>query len=171
VSDRSTLNNLANERRAAEALRETLTKLPGVDEETVRDTIEGETGLHEAIANAVAILTDTEVMAEGLRAKIKEFLARLARYDARVDFTRSAIEQAMVIGELKKLELPDCTLSLSNRAPGLVITDEARVPSVFWKQPPPVLDKAALKAALKDKQDVPGASLSNGSVSFTVRRA
>jgi len=169
--DRAPVLALEREKRAAEALRETLTKLPGIDDDTVRDSIEGETGLHEAIAGAVELLTGTEILAEGLKAKVKEFQGRLFRYEARIDFLRSAIEQAMVIGELKRMELPECTLSLGNRAPGLVITDEHRVPSAFWRQPDPVLDKAAIKAALKDKQEVPGAILGNGSVTLTVRRS
>jgi len=163
--------DLGIQRRAAEALRETLTKLPGMDEETVRDTIEGETGLHEAIANAVALMSETELMLAGAKEKASELEARHSRYATRLDFIRTAIEQAMVIGEIRKLEFPDATLTLSNRAAGLVITDEAKVPSRFWKQPDPVLDKAAIKAALKDQETVPGATLGNGSVSLTVRRS
>jgi hypothetical protein len=77
----------------------------------------------------------------------------------------------MVIGELKTLELPDCTLTIARRAPGLVIVDESRIPSQFWVQPPPKLDKAAVKAALNNNLDIPGAALGNGSVSITIRRA
>ena len=171
MSDRETILKLEEEKRAAEILRETLTKLPGMDEETVRDTIEGETDLHGAIQGALDLLTATEVMTEGLEAKIKELNGRLKRYDDRKDFLRAAIEQAMVIGNLKKLELPEATLSLGNRAPGLVITDESLVPVSFWKQPDPVLDKAAIKAALKDKQEIPGVELGNGTISLTIRRA
>lgn len=171
MSDRDTVLKLEHEKHAAEALRDTLAKMPGMDEETVRDTIEGETDLHGAIAGALSMLTGTEVMVEGLDVKIKELQARQKRYEDRKDFLRTAIEQAMTIGNLKKLELPEATLSLGNRAPGLVITDESLVPSSFWKQPDPVLDKAAIKAALKDKKEVPGVTLGNGSVSLTIRRA
>lgn len=167
---RDAIADLTKERRAAEALRDTLSKMPGMDEETVRDTIEGETDLHGALAEVVAMLTDAEVMAEGLMAKAKEFDARLKRYEDRIDFLRSAIEQAMLIGELRKLELPEATLSLGNRAATVVITDETAIPAKFWKPLDAVLDKTALKQALKDKQDVPGATLGNGTLSLTVRR-
>lgn len=162
---------LQQEAQAALALREALTKLPGMDDDTVRDSIEGETGLHEALAGAAAILTDCEVMQDGLEAKIEEFEARLKRYKDRDGFVRAAIEQAMTIGNLKKHELPDCTLSLSLRGGGVVVTDEAIVPSRFWKPRDPEIDKAAIKAAIKDGETVPGASISSGSVSLTVRRA
>lgn len=171
MSDREAILSLERERRAAEALRDTLSKLPDMDEETTRDTIEGETDLHGAIGNVVRLLTDTEVQVEGLTAIIEKMQARLKRYEDRRNFLRSAIEQAMVVGELKRLELSDCTLSIGNRAPCLVITDEAALPSEFWKMPDPVLDKAKIKEALKDKKTVPGATLGNGSVSLTIRRA
>ena len=171
MSDRETILALEKEKRAAEALRDTLTKLPGMDEETTRDMIEGETDLHGAIAGAVAMLTEAEAMSAGLGVKIGEFHARKDRYDDRIDFLRSAIEQAMVIGELRTLELPEATLSLGRRAASMVITDEAAVPAAYWKPQDPVLDRAALKAALKDKKTIPGVTLGNGSVSLTLRRA
>lgn len=171
MSERDAILSLERERRAAEALRDTLSKMPEIDESTLRDTIEGETGLHESIAEVVALLTTCEALRAGLIAKIAEFDARLARYEGRIDFLRSAIEQAMVIGELTKLELPEATLSLGRRAANVVITDEARVPAKFWKPSEPTLDRKALKEALKNKEDVPGATLGNGSVSLTIRRA
>jgi len=173
MSERAAVLDLEQQRRAAEALRDTLSKLPAIDECTLRDMIEGETNLHETIAEVVSILTHTEAMAEGLKGKIEELQTRKARYDNRVAFLRSSIEQAMVIGDIRKMELPDATLSLSTRAPGVMIIDEASVPAKFWKQAEPTIDKVALKAALKDKEEIPGAVLGNGSVSLTltVRRA
>lgn len=171
MSDRDAILALERERRAAEALRDTLAKMPEIDESTLRDTIEGETDLHGAIAEVVALLTEAEVMRAGLRAKIDELCVRQDRYEDRIDFLRSAIEQAMLIGELRKLELPEATLSLGHRAPGIIITDEARIPAEFWKPADPTLDRKALKDALKDKKEVPGATLGNGSVSLTIRRA
>lgn len=171
MSDRDAILALERERRAAEALRDTLAKMPDMDEETARDTIEGETDLHGAIAGVVEMLTEAETMSAGLAVTIEKFEVRKARYDARIDFLRSAVEQAMVIGELRTMELPEATLSLGRRAAGLVITDEASIPAEFWKPQDPALDRAAIKAALKDKKTVPGAVLGNGSVSLTIRRA
>lgn len=171
MSERDVVTALIEERRAAEALRETLGKLGEMDEDTIRDTIEGETNLQEAIAGAVALLTNAEIMQGGLKAKLAELDARKVRYDNRVTFIRTAIEQAMVIGNLPSMELPDATLSLSKRAPGLVITDEAKIPARFWKPQDPVIDKKAIAEALKAKEEVAGASLGAGTVSLTIRRA
>ncbi len=63
------------------------------------------------------------------------------------------------------------TLSVSKRAGDLVITDEALLPSRFFKPQPPVLDKKALKdAVIGDGEVIDGASIGNGSISLTIRR-
>ena len=64
--------------------------------------------------------------------------------------------------EMRKMELPQATISLRAVPPKAEITDEALVPSKFWKAQDPKLDKKAVLDALKGKEDVPGASLSNG---------
>ncbi len=165
------INGLTNEMRAAQALKDALSKLPGMDEETIRDMIEGETGLREQIEYAFHFLTETEVLAGGLALKIEQFQDRATRYKDRLAFLRAAIEQAMVIAEVKTLELPDATITLASRGRSVVVTDEAKVPARFWKPKDPELDKTALKKALENKETIEGAELSNGSVSITVRRS
>lgn len=160
---------LDNQRRAAQALRESLKGLG--DDDLTRDMIEGETGLHEAIAALFAEVTETEVQLAGLEAKLTEFEGRKKRYQDRLGFMRSVIEQAMLIGDVRKLELPDATLSLSSRGAKLVITDESAVPADYWRPKDPELDRKALAQALKDKIEIPGVALDNGGISLTVRRA
>jgi hypothetical protein len=79
---------------------------------------------------------------------------------------------AMMIADLPSLLLPTATLSISKRKPGVIVNNEAEIPSRFWvlPEPTPKLDKRALAEALAANENVPGASLDNGSVSLTVRR-
>lgn len=167
--------NLERETQAAEALRAALVALPDMNEsrdaDILRDTIEGELSLRLMIDGVLALLTEAEVMLGGLDEKITEFEARKRRFTDRKNFLRSMIEQAMVVGEIETLYLPDATLSLSRRAGGVVIVDESRIPSEFWRQPDPQVDKKKLGEVLKEGATVPGATLGNGSVSLTVRRS
>ena len=166
-----TVHALQQETVAAGALREALAKMPGIDEETARDTIEGETNLHEAIAAAVALLNHCDAQAIGLEAILAQMQARKKRYEDRAGFVRAAIEQAMTIGNLRTLELPECTLTLAKRTGGVVITDEALIPARFWKPQDPALDRKAIGDALKGEEAIPGAELGGERVSLTVRRA
>jgi len=165
--------DLERETRAAEALREALLRLPGMSEgesDTLRDTIEGETSLNEKIGEVLDLLDHAEAMIAGLEKKIEAFELRKTRYESRRDHLRAMLEQAMWVGEIKSLELPDATLTLARRVGGVVIVDEMQIPSEFWRKPDPQVDKAKVAAALKDGNEVPGATLGNGSVSLTVRR-
>lgn len=162
------------------------------DAELVADTIEGETSLFEAIDIVLDRIADAEVMLEGLAVVIDRLSARKTRYEQRIKTDRALLEQALSIAELPKLERPAATLSISTRAPSLILTEESEIPAKYWKAGAPTLDKKALTADLKDRAkalenlpedeaqravliaslpDIPGATLSNGAPSLTIRRA
>lgn len=162
----SELYRLNREMIAANALREAL----GTDDDDLlRDSIEGETDLHEMIAATVTSMDEDTMLADGLANRIYDLKTRAARIEKRIATKRAAIEQAMVIGDLKTLELPTITATVKRTTPGLQITDEAMIPEAYWKAKDPVLDKAALKKALKDGP-IPGAQLDNGGVALQLRR-
>lgn len=143
------------------------------DAELVADTIEGETDLVEAIGSALDEIDEWSILCNGLKAKIEQDGSRLAIIERRIDRVRAAIEQAMVAADLPKVTLPTATLSIAKRPAGLLVTNEADIPSRFWVQPDPPapkIDKKALLAALNNNEPIPGAGLDNGSVSLTVRR-
>lgn len=147
------------------------------DGELVADTVEGETGLHEAIEAALAEIDECEVIATGATAKAKMFSERASSAEARAERIRAMVEQALVAVELAgPMRLPGATLSLSRRAPALVIADEAEIPTRFFVEQPrpaPKLDKRALAEAVRSlapDETIPGASLDNGSIGLLVRR-
>lgn len=140
------------------------------DPDFVHDVIEGETGLLEAIDAAIGEIDEADIVIEGCAAKIAQLSERKRKAEGRRERLRALIEQAMRTTGLDKIKLPTATLNVTMRPPAPLIADESAVPSRFWKQPPPVLDKAAINAAIKDGETVPGVSLSNGTTSLTIRR-
>lgn len=162
---------IAKQIAAAKALRETLAIALGDDADTMRDMIEGETSLHEAIASVMASIREDEMMSVGIGVMMDDLKKRLVRLNERISRKRTAVEQAMIIGELRSLELPDATLTIKAVPPKLEIVDEASVPAKFWFSREPELDRKAIKAALKDGEAVPGATLGNGSVTLQIRRS
>ena len=163
-------HELHQQTRAAKVLLEQLRDLQADDDdEVVRDSIEGETDLHEAIEAAVKRLGGDLAAIEGLEAYIKRLTSRRDRLENRVDATREAIANAMELARLPSLETPIATVAVKKVAPKVIITEEADVPSDFWKPQPPKLDKRAVMSALKDKQPVPGAQLSNGGETIQVK--
>jgi hypothetical protein len=164
-------------RRQAEAAKKLLSTLKTTgdseDEELVADTIEGETGLVEAIDAALAEIDECEILITGLKAKEEAFAERRRREENKSERIKALIEQAMLTTEQMSLKLPSATLTLTQRAPGLIVSNEADIPTKFWieqERPAPKLDRKALTAALRDKEAIPGANLDNGSVALSVRR-
>lgn len=146
--------------------------LEGFDDlDLLRDSIEGETTLHEAIARVMASLLDDEVMLAGLDEMLKVMGARKSRIEKRVERQRAAIEQGMIAGELKTLPLPDATLSIREIAPKIIVTDETKLPAEFFTPQPPKLNKSALNAAVNNGLTFEGVTFSNKSTSLSIRRA
>lgn len=145
----------------------------GDDAELIADTIEGETDLLETIAGALDEIDEGEIIITGGEAKIEQIQGRVSATKKRNDRIRAAIEQAMIATDQTTLRLPTATITLSKRAPGLIITNEADIPADYWveqERPAPKLDKKSLLSDLKDKKSVSGATLDNGSYSLTLRR-
>lgn len=158
--------------REAEAARVLLLNVREVlanDEDAVEDAIEGETNFKEAAAKAITRLAEIDALADAITIQKNNLSARLARLEAQGDSIRAALVSAMGVLDLTKLEVAQATISRRPTPPKVVITDETAVPSQFWKRADPTLDKRALLAGLKDGLKVPGAELSNGGETLSVR--
>lgn len=154
---------------AAQRLKEKLTAAYGDDADLIRDSIEGETSLHEAIARATLELAATEGEKDGIEIAIAKLKERLSRYCRKADGIREAIQAAMETAELTSLKTPCATLSMRASPPRVEITDAAAIPAVFMVQPPPAPDKNAIKAALKGGDAIPGCALSNQPPALSIR--
>jgi len=134
---------------------------PDADEETVSDTLEGITDLHEMIAAVIRSALVDEALQSGLRDRLDEMRARLARLEERSRRKRDlAIEAMMEVG-LTKLEQPDFTASSRIGTPSLVVVSEESLPPAYWIPQPPKLNRQAVLGDLKRGEAVAGAQLSN----------
>lgn len=155
--------------QAAQVLRLGLAKLTD-DPEAIRDTLEGETNLHETIRSTLLSVEEDQLMVDGLTARIDDLNERRARFKDRIEAKRALIEQALQIGGEPKVETDLGTVYLRPVPAKVVVTDEASIPSQFWLPEPPKLNTKAVLAALNSGLEIPGATLSNGGQSMTLRR-
>jgi Siphovirus Gp157 len=145
------------------------TEDPDIDEQTLADTVEGLTDVHDILAAIIrAALTD-EALAEGLKLRITQMCDRLGRLDDRATHRRKVVKDAMVELDLKKITAPDFTASIRAGMPSLVVIDEAAVPSIYWEPRQPRLNRHGLLADLKRGTEVTGAELSNLEPVLSVR--
>ena len=146
-----------------------LEAFPDADDETIRDTLEGLTTLHELIAEVIRSALIDESLQSGLRSRLQDMKERLSRLEARAVKKRELVLEAMSEAGLRKIEQPDFTASARNGHPSLVIVAEDLVPESYWVPQPPKLDRQALVGDLKQGDEIPGVQLSNPKPVLSVR--
>lgn len=146
-------------------------EFPDLDDETLADTLDGETRLNEALAAVLRSREEDLALVTGLKARIETMRARLERFQDRAERKRGLVADVMVRADIRRLIMPDFTASLRTVPPGLIVEDEAQVPEAFWKPQAPKLDRAALGEALRRGETVAGAALGEARRSITIRTA
>jgi hypothetical protein len=142
---------------------------PNIDEQTLADTVEGLTDLHEIIAAIVRAALADEALATGLKGRIAEMQNRLDRLQDCAAKRRQIAKDVMVELDLKKITAPDFTVSIRPGMPALLVLDEAAVPSIYWEPREPRLNRQELLSDLKGGADINGVSLSNPEPVLSVR--
>lgn len=131
----------------------------GEDEAAKLDLVEGQTSLIEAISIVYDGQREELMLVEGIKAERERLKAREERLTKSAARKKALIERAMVEAEIKSLPLPAATLVIANRPAGLIVTEEADIPSTFYVTPPapePRLDRAALTKALRERRKAIG---------------
>ena len=161
---------LSKEMEAAKGLLANIGDIIGDDVELLSDMLEGETGLFEAIGRAVKRIGEVEALTTGIDEYAKELTSRKARLKKQAQSLRTAVTVAMSIAGKDTMELPSATVTRRTVARGLLVTDETLIPSEFWIQGDPKLDKKKLAEAVKeDGASIPGAGLDNGGETLAIR--
>ena len=140
-----------------------------LDEETLTDTLEGITELHEMIAAVIRSALVDEALSTGLRKRLDDMKERLRRLEERGAKKRQLALEAMDEVGLSKLQQSDLTASTRSGTPSLLVTAEGEVPSLYWVPQPPKLDRQALVGVLKRGTDIPGVQLNNPKPVLVVR--
>lgn len=78
-----------------------------INDETLRDTLEGLSNLPEALAAIVRTYLEDLTLAAALGMRIADMQERLTRFEARAEKKRALVTQVMERAELRKLQEPD----------------------------------------------------------------
>ena len=140
-----------------------------IDDQTLADTVEGLTDLHEIVAAVIRSALTDEALAAGLKGRIKEMQARLGRIEERAAKRRQLARDAMLETDLKKLTAPDFTASLRAGMPSLAVLNDKQIPETYWEPQPARLKRQELLAELKRGSAIPGVGLSNAEPVLSVR--
>lgn len=94
-----------------------------------------------------------------LDAQIRRLQERKKIIRARIDRVKDYTLTAMQMHGLRKIECPECTISIQKNPPSVEVFEEKLIPNEYWKQPEPVLDKKSLLDDLKDGVVIQGCCL------------
>lgn len=155
------MNQLAFSAATYRAIRDRIkAHEPDIDEETLADTVEGLTDLHEIVVAVIRSAVEDEALASGLKCRLSDMQGRLARLQDRASKRRQIARDVMTELGLKKITAPDLTVSIRPGTPAVEILNEETVPSLYWTPGQPRINKAMLAVDLKEGVDVEGAQLS-----------
>ena len=150
----------------SEAIKE---RYADIDDETLRDTLEGISDLPDLIKEVVRSSLEDEVMAAALKGRMAEMQERLDRLKARHERKREIACWAMGTAGIERLMAEDFSVSLRQGLPRLEVFDEAQIPPDFLIPVRPRLDRVTLFARIKNGECVPGAALVDGQPHIAVR--
>jgi len=136
-----------------------------LDEQTILDTLEGESGdLVEKGKNVAAVFRNLESDAKQIKEAEQQLAERRKAIEARAASLKKYLHDNMLIAGITKIECPWFVVSIAKNPEALTVDDESLVPRDYFKEIPAsfVLDKVLCKQAIKDGFEVPGAHLSRG---------
>jgi hypothetical protein len=166
------MSSLRNEAAAARQLLQELAAAQAepLDDETVEIALDSETGLKEAISRALMQMRLALSEASACARLAEEITARGERHERRALRIRESIAVAMIFAGTEKLTLPEATLTLSDKKPKVVITDESALTAQYVDTKTVLVpSKAHILAHLLAGLKVEGSTLDNGGQTLTIR--
>jgi len=141
------------------------------EDETLRaDMVSGSTDAEEILSKVVDRMQTAEAMVSAITARKNDLDARKSRYEREAEAMRSLAFRIMNAANLRKMPLPEATLSIRSVAPSVTITDASQLPSEFVVTKTETRpDRQKIKEALQEGKIIPGACLSNGGETISIR--
>lgn len=161
MSNLSLYQVAAEHRRMVDALMDSQD-----DAAAIADTIEAESYPLEVKAQNVAYaIRNMEASAAAIKEAEAQMCERRKRIEKRAEQVREYLKTCMEVANVSKVECPHFALSIAKNPASVEVFEPALVPEAYRRYPappPPTIDKTAIKQAIKDGIEVPGALLVNG---------
>ncbi len=137
-----------------------------LDEQTLADTLESLSGDLEVKATNVAMFCrNLEATAAAIKEAESQMAARRKAIENRAAGMRDYLLASMMVTGITKIECPHFRLTVRENPPAVEVYEPGLIPAQYMvtpPAPPPSIDKAAIKEAIKAGQEVAGCKLTRG---------
>ena len=131
------------------------------------DMLEGSTNLHAIMERLLTEERETNELIAVVGNRIENLSARRAMFRSRQTSLRDVMMEILQRADLRKIALPEATVSITRRGPAVQIIDDTLVPDAYCRFKREV-SKTAIKDAIYAGEEVPGAVLDNGSETLRI---
>ena len=132
--------------------------------EAALDTLEGIEGqLQEKAVSVAKFMQNLDAAAKAIKEAEQQMARRRKAIENRARWIRDYLKTNMEAAGITRIDSPWFSLAIQKNPPSVDVLDESALPDDFKTEVVTVkIDKAAIKEALKDGEDVPGAVLRQG---------
>jgi len=139
------------------------------DDESLRaDSIEAQTNALRIIERALAERQDADMMAGAVKTREMELSMRRGRFERKAEAMKTLIKNIMRAAKLDKLTLTEASISLTKPRNSVEVHSVDDLPQGYFKTVRQA-DRTAIKSALEQGEDIPGAFLVTGDTGLTIR--
>jgi hypothetical protein len=131
------------------------------------DMLEGSTDLHAIMERLLTEEREANELIAVVGNRIENLSARRAMFRSRQTSLRDVMMEILQRADLRKIALPEATVSITRRGPAVQIIDDTLVPDAYCRFKREV-SKTAIKDAINAGEEVPGAVLDNGSETLRI---
>ena len=132
-------------------------------QEGLSDTLES---LNDAIEDKAVgygkIIRNLESQAKAIKDEEERLTDRRRSLEINVKRLKESLEQAMFDVDMKKIKTDLFSFNIQKNPPSVNIIDPAGIPTVYFIEQDPVLNKKAILADLKNGIEIPGAEIKQG---------
>jgi hypothetical protein len=119
------------------------------------DTLKGTIQKRDSLGACISWI---EAQAEAIRNEEKRLAARRRNFEKFSDTVRESLHTQMKEWGVRKVEGLQFSFTVKKNPASVKITDESLIPAEYWDYVP-TLKKSAIKDALEENKEVPGAEL------------
>ena len=149
--------------------RKLIAQYPEADEDTLVDTLEGITDLHEMIAAVIRSALVDEALRIGLRSRLDDMKERLSRLELRASKKRELALRSDDRGRGSPSWSSRTLPPQPELDPRLSWSSRKTIPEAYWLPQPSKLDRQAILGELKRGIEIPGVEMSNPKPVLSVR--